>query len=141
LAALSTFITQTAMRSAMEVHEEELRSEGTYMLYNVWGAFSDFFRPPRPDLFHEPWQRVRQAPRFISQAAPAEPQSDPSPLQPADLGFRISARRLASATEAHAAETPRLQRISCGILHSRSASASAAHDLQQPAQPAAGRFR
>jgi len=81
VAVLNTFTTQTAMRSAMEVHEEELGSKGTYMLYNVWDAFGDFFRPPppRPDLFHEPWQRVGQPPFSISQAAQAEPRSVLSP--------------------------------------------------------------
>ena len=60
-------------------------TQGTYMLYNVWDAFGDFFRPPppRPGLFYEPWQRVGQPPRHISQAAQAEPKPVLSPLQPA----------------------------------------------------------
>jgi hypothetical protein len=58
------------MGSAMDVHKDELGGKGTYMLYNVWAAFGDFFRPPppRPDLFNEPWQRVGQPPRFVSRA-------------------------------------------------------------------------
>jgi hypothetical protein len=70
LGVLNTFTTEIAMRSAMAVHQEELGSKGTYMLYNVWEAFGDFFRPPppRPELFREPWQRVGQPPRFISRA-------------------------------------------------------------------------
>ena len=70
IGVLNTFATQTAMRSAMEVHKGELGNKGTYMLYNVWEDFGDFFRPPppRPDLFHEPWQRVGQPPFHISKA-------------------------------------------------------------------------
>jgi hypothetical protein len=80
------------MHSAMEVHKELLESKGAYMLYNVWDAFGDFFRPPppRPDLFHEPWERVGQQPRFyISQASPSETQSVLSPLQPEHPDARL----------------------------------------------------
>lgn len=91
VAVLNTFTTQTAMRSAMEVHSELLGSEGSYMLYNVWDAFGDFFRPPppRPDLFHQPWQRVGQPPRLISRATQPEPQTVLSPLQPAHPDTRL----------------------------------------------------
>jgi hypothetical protein len=34
------------MQSAMEVHEELLGNLGKFMLYGVWDAFGDFFRPP-----------------------------------------------------------------------------------------------
>jgi hypothetical protein len=85
IGVLNTFTSQTAMRSAMDVHQEELGSKGTYMLYNVWDAFGDFFRPPapRPELFYDPWQRVGQPARLISQATQAEAQPVRSPLQPA----------------------------------------------------------
>jgi hypothetical protein len=70
IGVLNTFARQTAMQSAMKVHKEELGNKGTYMLYNVWEDFGDFFRPPppRPALFHESWQRVGQPPFHISKA-------------------------------------------------------------------------
>ena len=62
--------TQTAMRSAMEVHQEKLGEQGHLHALNVGEAFGDFFRPPppRPELFQEPRQRVGQPPAFISKA-------------------------------------------------------------------------
>ena len=65
---LNVFSHPRAMQSAMEVHEEILGNMGVFMLYGVWEAFGDFFRPPppRPDLFLKSWQRVGQPPFFIS---------------------------------------------------------------------------
>jgi len=70
IGVLNVFSYQSAMESAMEVHEELLGDKGVYMLYGVWDAFGDFFRPPppRPDLFLKSWQRVGQQPAFISKA-------------------------------------------------------------------------
>jgi hypothetical protein len=92
---LNVFSVERAMRTAMEVHEKEIGSKGSYMLYASWEAFGDYFRPPppRPDLFTDPWHRVGQPPAYISQATAAEPQSVLSPLQPANLRIRVSARR------------------------------------------------
>ena len=91
IGVLNTFTTPAAMRSAMEVHKEELGTKGTYMLYNVWDVFGDFFKPPppRPDLFHEPWQRVGQPPFYISRANKPEPRSVPAPLQPSYPATRL----------------------------------------------------
>jgi hypothetical protein len=66
---LNVFTHPRAMQSAMELHEELVGHRGTFMLYKVWDAFGDYFRPPppRPDLFTSPWERAGpHAPFYIN---------------------------------------------------------------------------
>jgi transposase-like protein DUF772 len=81
---LNVFSVLRAMKTAMEVHEEEIGHRGKYMLYQSWVAFGDYFRPPppRPSLFLNSWQRVGQPATFISKAPEEEPQHLPSPFLP-----------------------------------------------------------
>jgi hypothetical protein len=81
---LNVFSVERAMTTAMDVHEEEIGSRGSYMLYQTWDSFGDFFRPPppRPSLFLNSWQRVGRPPAFISKAPEAELQPRRSPLSP-----------------------------------------------------------
>jgi hypothetical protein len=67
---LNVFSHPRAMQSAMEVHKEFLGNRGSFMAYNFWQDFGDYFRPPapRPDLFLRSWSRVGQPPVFISKA-------------------------------------------------------------------------
>jgi hypothetical protein len=61
--------TKAQLEKAMQGHvlaQAELVGtyQGTFMLYNVWQDFGDYFRPPppRPDLFLGSWSRVGQPP-------------------------------------------------------------------------------
>jgi hypothetical protein len=67
---LNVFSVECAMKTAMQVHKEEIGEKGKYMLYQSWETFGDFFRPPppRPDLFINSWKRVEQPPAFVSKA-------------------------------------------------------------------------
>jgi hypothetical protein len=64
---LNIFTHPRAMQSAMELQKELLGDKARFMLYNVWEAFGDYFRPapPRPDLFYMEWPRVENSPFFI----------------------------------------------------------------------------
>jgi hypothetical protein len=79
VAVLNVFTHPRAMQSAMDVHEELLGNRGTFMLYQVWEAFGDYFRPPppRPDLFLRSWNRVGNPPFFLSHSIKASPQPSP----------------------------------------------------------------
>jgi hypothetical protein len=85
---LNVFSHPRAMQSAMELHQELVGNRGSFMLYQAWEAFGDYFRPPRPrpDLLLRSWHRVGQSPFFISQSIKAEPPSPVSSLSaPAHL--------------------------------------------------------
>jgi hypothetical protein len=68
IGVLNVFTHPRAMQTAMETQKELLGGKGSFMLYNAWDAFGDYFRPPppRPDLFSEPWERVENSPFLIS---------------------------------------------------------------------------
>ena len=74
---LNVFATPRGMKGAMAAHEKNIGNRGTFMLYTLWEAFGDYFRPPPPrlDLFTDAWHRVGQSPFFISQATGTRPQS------------------------------------------------------------------
>jgi hypothetical protein len=68
IGVLNVFTHPRAMQIAMDAQKELLGDKAKFMLYNVWDAFGDYFRPPSPraDLFTRPWYRVAQPPFPIS---------------------------------------------------------------------------
>jgi hypothetical protein len=80
IGVLNVFATPRGMKGAMATHEKNIGNRGTFMLYTLWKAFGDYFRPPPPrlDLFTDAWHRVGQSSFFISQATGTRPQSVPS---------------------------------------------------------------
>jgi hypothetical protein len=67
---LNVFTHPRAMQSAMELQKELLGDKASFMLYNVWDAFGDFFRPPPPrrELLTREWLRVENSPFLIDRA-------------------------------------------------------------------------